>query len=195
MSEQPPQPPASDPSAGGSDLEGYLRANRATVTEDALRRAALSAGHSPEAVDAALTATRDVAAPASGGSVVRRIFLSYLAVYLILDVLMLVNPANKQSGFLGDASGIGIVILSVALGGGFLASLIWIASRQAFWLLVGVGIALAGRFVDLRSRTERPFGRVGRAAGVHAAPDPARHRWCLRRHRAADPANGVGRRP
>jgi hypothetical protein len=144
MSEQPPQPPASDPSAGGSDLEGYLRANRATVTEDALRRAALSAGHSPEAVDAALTATRDVAAPASGGSVVRRIFLSYLAVYLILDVLMLVNPANKQSGFLGDASGIGIVILSVALGGGFLASLIWIASRQAFWLLVGVGIALAG---------------------------------------------------
>jgi hypothetical protein len=144
MSEQSPQPPASDPPAGGSDLQGYMRANRATVTEDALRRAALSAGHSPEAVDAALAATRDVGAPASGGSVVRRIFLSYLAVYLILDVLMLVNPANKQSGFLGDASGIGIVILSVALGGGFLASLIWIASRRTFWLLLGVGIALSG---------------------------------------------------
>ena len=129
---------------GDRSLEDYIRANRATVTEDALRTAAIAAGHAPEAVDAALVATRDVRPPADLGGVVRRVFFIYLAVYLVLDALMLINPANRGSGFLGDTRGIGIVILSMALGAGFVGSLVWIRSRRAFFLIIGCGLIVYG---------------------------------------------------
>jgi hypothetical protein len=127
-----------------SDLETYIRENRASFTEDALRRQALAAGHPPEAVEAILAATRSAGPRVDRGRVVQRIFLTYLAVYLILDVLMLINPANQGgSGFLGDVRGIGILFLSMALGGAFIASLVWVGSRRLFWALVGAGIVVA----------------------------------------------------
>lgn len=129
---------------GDSSLEAYIRANRGRYTEDALRSQALAAGHSPEAVDAALAATRDLQQPVDVGRVVRRVFLIYLAVYLILDALIFINPANQGSGFLGDLRGIGILILSVALGAGFVASLVWIASRRGFVFVIGCGLVLYG---------------------------------------------------
>src|SRR6185503_14887503 len=77
--------------------------------------------------------------------IARKLFIWYLAVYVILDVLMVVNPANHRSeGFLGDVTGIGIVILSMSLGAALVASLIWIASRRLFVALIGAGIAIAG---------------------------------------------------
>jgi hypothetical protein len=126
-----------------ADLETYIRVNRAAFTEDVLRRQALAAGHAPEAVEAALAATRPARGFADRGRVARNLFAVYLAVYLILDVLMLINPANNRgSGFLGDIRGIGIVFLSMALGAAFVASLIWVASRRLFIGLVGIGIAV-----------------------------------------------------
>lgn len=144
MSDQPQRPAREGPAGSETDLEAYMRANRAALTEEALRRAALAAGHTPEAVAAALTATRDQSVPPATGAVVRRVFVIYLAVYVILDVLMLVNPANQGSGFLGDARALGIVILSVALGAGFIASLVWIANRRAFWFMIGLLLAVSG---------------------------------------------------
>jgi hypothetical protein len=144
MSDQPQQPAGGAPAGSETDLEAYMRANRAALTEAALRRAALDAGHSPEAVDAALAATRNVGVPAATGATVRRIFVIYLAVYLILDALMLVNPANQGTGLLGDTRGLGVLILSIALGVGFLASLVWVANRYAFWLLIGALLAVSG---------------------------------------------------
>jgi ABC-type uncharacterized transport system permease subunit len=47
------------------------------------------------------------------------------------------------SGLLGDARAIGIIFLSVALGGAFVASLVWVASRRLFIGLVGGGIAIS----------------------------------------------------
>jgi hypothetical protein len=145
MSDQPQQPAGGAPAESETDLEAYMRANRAALTEDALRRAALDAGHTLASVDAALAATRNVGVPAATGATVRRIFVIYLAVYLILDVLMLVNPANQGTDrLLGDTRGIGILILSVALGAGFLASLVWVANRYAFWFLIGALLAVSG---------------------------------------------------
>lgn len=129
---------------GDSSLEAYIRANRGRFTEAALRSQALAAGHSPEAVDAALAATRDLQQPVDVGRVVRRVFLIYLAVYLILDALIFINPSNQGSGFLGDLRGIGILILSLALGAGFVASLVWIASRRGFFFVIGCGLVLYG---------------------------------------------------
>jgi hypothetical protein len=126
-----------------SDLETYIRLNRRGVTEDVLRRQALAAGHSREAVEAALAATRSAGDPVDRGRVTRNLFVMYLAVYLILDGLILINPANNRgSGFLGDVRGIGILVLSMALGAAFVASLIWVTSRRRFIGLVGIGIAV-----------------------------------------------------
>lgn len=142
-----------DPTSGGTPdvaprqaidpaLLAYIRANRATITEGALRQAAIEAGHAPGAVEAALQATREIAPPVDRGRAVRNLFLAYLAVYLILSALMLVNPANNTSGFLGNMSGIGIIILSMALGAAFVGSLIWVASRRLFVGLLGVIVVL-----------------------------------------------------
>jgi len=153
MTDGPDRPAAQDepataehppvPAADGA-LEAYIRENRASYTEPALRAAAIAAGHRPADVDAALTATRGPAAVVDRGRAVRNVFLAYLGVYLVLDVLMLINPANQGEGFLGDVRGLGIVILSVALGAGFVASLVWIASPRAFWFLLGCGIVVYG---------------------------------------------------
>jgi hypothetical protein len=132
------------PEAGDSSLDAYIREHRAAYTEDALRAAAISAGHSPEAVEAALGATRGGAAPRGPGVAIRRVFIAYLAVWLILDTLMLINPANNRSGVLGDMRGIGILFLSISLGVAFLASLAWIASRRGFVALVGIILVLWG---------------------------------------------------
>ena len=139
------EPPAEAPQPGGpSALESFIRDNRARYTEDVLRRQALAAGHAPEAVEAALLATRSAQVPVDRGAIGKRTFFMYLAVYVILDILMFVNPANHGSGFLGDRAGIGIVFLSVSLGVTLVASLIWINSPRLFWTLVGIGFILAG---------------------------------------------------
>lgn len=142
-----PEAGRATPEAGPGPLDAYLRANRGAYTEEALRKAALAAGNDPAEVEAALARTREAAgAPlADRGRVARNIFLWYLGVYLLLDVLMLINPANRDSGgFLGDVRGIGIVILSMALGLGLVGSLVWVGSRRLFWALVGVGLVLYG---------------------------------------------------
>jgi hypothetical protein len=129
--------------AATPDLESYIRDNRAAFTEDTLRSQALAAGHPPEAIEAALAATRDTGAAVSRGRLVRNLFLAYLAVYLVLDALMLINPANTTGGFLGDTRAIGIVILSMTLGAAFVASLVWVASRRLFIGLIGAAIAIS----------------------------------------------------
>jgi hypothetical protein len=133
-----------EPPAGTTELEAYIRANRTTFTEEALRREALAAGYPAADVDATLVATREVGVPASGGRAAGRIFVAYLVTYLILVLGMLVNPAISNGSSFIDVRGLGIVILSMALGVGFVGSLIWIASRRGFFLVLGVVLAIYG---------------------------------------------------
>ena len=140
-----PPPAAEAKEDGPTSLEIYIRENRGRFTEDVLRNGALAAGHPLEAVNAALASTRGDPSVVDRGPIARKVFIWYLAVYLILDALMLINPANNRGeGFLGDVRGIGIVILSMSLGAAFVASLIWIASRRLFVALIGAGIAISG---------------------------------------------------
>jgi hypothetical protein len=143
MSDQGNAPGAGEP-ASPTDLESYVRANRATFTEEALRREALAAGYTAADVDATLVATRELVSPASGAQAARRIFVAYLVTYLILVLGMLVNPAIGSGGSFIDVRALGIVFLSMALGVGFVGSLIWIASRRGFFLVLGVVLALYG---------------------------------------------------
>ena len=126
-------------------LDAYLQANRSRYTEDALRAAAIAAGNDPAKVDEALVRTRELAIPPTidRGRLGRNIFLAYLGVYVVLAALIFVNPANEDTGgFLGDVRGIGIFVLSMALGGGVIASLVWIASRRLFWAALGMAVAV-----------------------------------------------------
>ena len=140
MSEQPEQP--GEPRA--SALEVYVREHRASYTEDALRQQALAAGHPAAAIEAALLATRQVSKPSHGRRATRNTFLAYLGVYLVLDVGMVLNPSNNTGGFFGNTTGLGILILSVTLGAGFVGSLVWIASRRLFAILAGICIVFIG---------------------------------------------------
>jgi hypothetical protein len=133
-----------EPPAGTTELEAYIRANRATFTEEALRREALAAGYPAADVDATLVATREVVPPVSGTRAARNIFIAYLATYLLLVAGMLVNPAISGGSSFIDVRGLGIVILSMALGAGFVGSLIWVASRRGFFLVLGVALAIYG---------------------------------------------------
>jgi hypothetical protein len=142
-----PESPATGeagPPTRPTDLESYIRANRTTFTEDALRREALAAGYAAADVDATLMATREVVPPVSGARAARNIFIAYLATYVLLVLGMLVNPAISSGSSFIDVRGLGIVILSMALGVGFVGSLIWIASRRGFFLVLGVVLAIYG---------------------------------------------------
>jgi hypothetical protein len=139
-----PRAEGAAPPAGATELEAYIRANRATFTEQALRREALAAGHPAADVDAALVATREAVPPVSGARAARNIFIAYLVTYLVLVLGMLVNPAISSGSSFIDVRGLGIVILSMALGAGFVGSLIWVASRRGFFLVLGIVLAIYG---------------------------------------------------
>jgi len=122
-------------------LEAYIRENRGAVTEDALRAAAIAAGHPPEAVDAALVATRPTRPPVDRRRITRVVFAAYLVVFGVLAILMSANA--DQSGMEGYQS-LAIMVLAGALFVGFLFASSWIAGSRLPMIVLGLGIALFG---------------------------------------------------
>jgi len=155
---------APQPDASAGSLDAYMAKNRARFTEDALRRAALDAGNPHEAVDAAIARTRPLERAGGRARVSRNLFLAYLAVYLVLDALMLINPNNGRDSFV-DARVVGIVFLSISLGLSYIASLVWIASRRLFWGILGLLVAASGAVTLNSSSASLPLGLVLLVAG------------------------------
>jgi hypothetical protein len=134
-----PTPPAA---AGPDSLEQYFRENQGRITEDALAERARAAGHTDAAIAAALESTRALP-PAAGGRAVRAIIVSYGIVFAVLSLAMLANSSQSRGEFMPDGRG-GIFILAISLGVAGLASLVWVASRRAFWSILSVPAFVAG---------------------------------------------------
>ena len=140
--------PGSPPSAPGSgpprraDLDAYVAANAGRFTDDALYTTLVGAGHSPEDVRSALARASTVGRQRPAPRAVRTILVAYVAVFAVLSIGMLLN--GRSRGYLmPDAAG-GIGILAGSLGVAFVASLVWVASRRLFAILVLVSIVAYG---------------------------------------------------
>lgn len=143
-------PPAGSVTSSGS-LEDYFRENRATLTEEVLTAKARQAGHSEEAIRSAWAAV-GAQPPPAGGRAVRWIAIAYGITFGLLSLGMLLNSSQSRGLFMPDA-GAGIAILAGSLVAVFVASLIWIASRRAFWTLAAV-------FVGLQALSYLSYGGV-----------------------------------
>jgi hypothetical protein len=139
MNEQQPAPgPAGGASASSgrsAELESYVAANAGRFTDDVLFSTLVAAGHPPEDVRSALASASSRLRPQSAApQAVRRILLSYGAVFALLSAGMLLN--NRPAGYLMPDPESGIRILAGSLGVALVASLIWVASRPFFGVLI-----------------------------------------------------------
>jgi hypothetical protein len=129
--------------APSADLEAYVAANAGRFTDDVLYSTLVAAGHSPEHVRSALARASARLRPQSAApQAVRRILAAYGAVFALLSAGMLLN--GRSAGYLmPDAEG-GIRILAMSLGVTLVASLIWVANRRLFGILM---LALAAAYL------------------------------------------------
>lgn len=134
MSEQPPAVPDGGPEPDTTaDLGAYVAANAGKFTDEVLYSTLVAAGHAPEEVRSALASASAHLRPQSASpKAVRRILLSYLAVFALLSAGMLLN--GRPAGYLMPTHEAGIQILAWSLGVTLVASLIWVASRRLFSL-------------------------------------------------------------
>ena len=146
-----PQPPAGSPGSRGNgtpgepipgSLEDYFRENRDRVTQDVLTERARTAGHSDAAIEAAWAAAAAPPQPA-GGRAIRAILIAYGATFALLSVGMLLNTRDMPGNLMQDPRG-GIFVLGLSLGACFVASLVWMNSRRAFWSILSILTALGG---------------------------------------------------
>ena len=126
-----------------AELEAYVAANAGKYTDEALFETLVAAGYSPDAIRDALTGAASHLRPQrTGPRAFRAVTLAYVAVFALLSVGMLLN--GRAAGYLmPDAEG-GIGILAMSLGAAFVASLIWVASRRLFVILILLGVAIYG---------------------------------------------------
>jgi hypothetical protein len=134
-------------------LEAYVRDNRGAYTDEALYDALVRAGHPPEAARAALAAASGGDARPVAPRAVATILGLYVGTFALLSVGMLLN--GRPRGYLMPDANSGILILAMSLAIAFGASLIWVASRRAFWIIVLLGIGLS--FVTPGFRGLGPF--------------------------------------
>jgi hypothetical protein len=156
MNEQPPAGPDVGSDSGASaDLDSYVAANAGRFTDDVLYSTLVAAGHSPDDVRAALASASARLRPQSASpQAVRRILVAYVAVFALLSVGMLLN--NRPPGYLSPTAWGGIQILAGSLGFAAVASLIWVASRPFFGVLIlalivayALGASSAGGWLSL----------------------------------------------
>jgi hypothetical protein len=134
VSEQPPAVPDGGPEPDTTaDLGAYVAANAGKFTDEVLYSTLVAAGHAPEDVRSALARASSRLRPQSAApKAVRRILLSYVAVFALLSAGMLLN--GRPAGYLMPTHDAGIQILAWSLGVTLVASLIWVASRRWFSL-------------------------------------------------------------
>ncbi|HEX5588993.1 MAG TPA: hypothetical protein VFX65_01720 [Candidatus Limnocylindrales bacterium] len=115
----------------------------------------LASGHEEAEVRAALADYRT--AQGAGRPIRRRairaIVIAYMVVYALLSIGMLANGREARY-FMPDAGG-GIVILTVSLIVAFVASMIWVASRWAFGILL-FGLVTLGTIGGVASYLSYP---------------------------------------
>ena len=138
--------PSPAPDAGSrspADLEAYVAANAGRYTDEALTDRLVAAGYPADDVRLALAGAASHLRPQRARPrAFRAVLVAYVAVFAILSLGMLLN--GRPAGYLmPDAEG-GIGILAMSLGAAFVASLIWVASRRLFVILILVGFALYG---------------------------------------------------
>lgn len=130
-------------STSHAELEAYVTANAGRYTDEALYDTLVAAGYPANDVRAALAGAASRLRPQrTAPRAVRTIVGAYVAVFAILSAGMLLN--GRAAGYLmPDVEG-GIRILAVSLGVAFVASLIWVASRRLFVILILVLVAVYG---------------------------------------------------
>lgn len=138
----PGTPPEEGPTT--ANLQAYVDANAGRFTDAAITAQLTGAGYAPDAIRAALAdaAKRGIAAPQTGRAV-RTILAAYIVTFAVLSLGMFVNAGKSFGNYMPDATG-GIVILGTSLGVAFVASLIWVASRRAFALVIALIVGLVG---------------------------------------------------
>lgn len=139
-------PPSATPEAGSrslADLEAYVAANAGRYTDEALHDTLVAAGYPAADVRAALAGAASHLRPQrTGPRALRAVIIAYAVVFALLSAGMLLN-GRSPAYLMPDAEG-GIGILALSLGVAFVASLIWMASRRLFVILILLGIALYG---------------------------------------------------
>ena len=136
-----PAPPNASAEAS-KNLYAYVETNAGTYTNEAITAALMQAGYAADDIRVALaaTASREVAGPAAGKAV-RRILALYIGTFVLLSAGMLLN-SGQPVGYLMPTQSAGVGILAVSLVVAFVASLIWVASRRAFAILLLLGVVL-----------------------------------------------------
>jgi hypothetical protein len=131
-----PAPTPADDAPPAEGLRRYVAQQGGRFTDEALTATLVAAGHGEADVRAALAEYR---ATQGAGPVrqraIRAIAIGYLGVYALLSIGMLANGRAPSSNFMPDGRG-GIVILTVSLILAFVASMIWVANRRAFGILL-----------------------------------------------------------
>jgi len=141
-------PDAPAPDASGT-LKAYVAANAGTFTDEAITAALLRAGYPADDIRVALAESSKHLRPnRAAPKAVRAILIAYVATFLVLSAGMLLNSGRLSGEFMPSGMG-GIAILAVSLVVVFGLSMIWVASRRAFLililvLLVGPGISSVG---------------------------------------------------
>jgi hypothetical protein len=125
-------------------LKAYVDANAGRFTDAAITAELTRAGYAPDAIRAALVdaASRGIVAPQTGRAV-RTILAAYGVTFAVLSLGMLVNAGRTSGTYMPDSAG-GIAILGSSLGVALVASLIWVASRRAFALVIALILGISG---------------------------------------------------
>lgn len=138
MNEAPERHPgatASEPTRSRENLDAYVAANVGRYTDDAIYQALVAAGYPADAVRAAITrASAGNRPPRTGARAVRAILIAYVVVFALLSFGMLLN--SRPAGHLMPSGPQAIPFLAGALGVAFVVSLVWVASRRLFAVLV-----------------------------------------------------------
>jgi hypothetical protein len=132
-----------EPTPSQTALDAYAAANAGRYTEEALYSTLVAAGYPADDVRVALaSAAANLQPRRTRPRAVQTILIAYVAVFALLSAGMLLN--HRTGGYLMPNAGGGIGILATSLGVCFVASLIWVASRRLFVILLLISIALYG---------------------------------------------------
>jgi hypothetical protein len=140
----PSTPASAVASQSRANLDAYLAANAGRYTDDALYGTLVAAGYPADDVRAALAnAAANPRPQRTVPRAARTILVAYVAVFALLSAGMLLN--NRPGGYplMPNAAG-GIWILAWSLGAALVASLIWVASRRLFVIIILGFIGLYG---------------------------------------------------
>ena len=138
-----PSAAADAASRSHAELDAYVAAHAGRYTDEALIDTLVAAGYPADDVRLALAGAASQHGPQRARPrAFRTVVVAYVAVFALLSVGMLLN--GRPAGYLMPDAGGGIGILAMSLGAAFVASLIWLASRRLFVILILVGFALYG---------------------------------------------------